>query len=273
MQAIERREIIAMQNSLIRAGATVAAANSVVTILKNLLNDAIRDEIIKSNPAANIRPIKECKEKASETIHRALTEEEQALFMEEMKKSFYYELIALLISSGMRSGEAAALTWNDIDYINNVIHINKTISFDKNNHMIVNTPKSKAGMRDIPITANIKAILKQQREKTSFVNGNVIPMKNRVFCTVYGRTITSSRVNEAINKALKSLNEQGHKIEQFTAHALRDTFATRYIEQGGTPQTLKTILGHSSLAMTMDLYAHVLPNTKQEEMQKINIVI
>lgn len=273
VQAIERREVIALQNSLISAGATVTTANNVVITLKNILNDAIRDEIITSNPAANIRPIKEDKEKASETIHRALTEEEQSLFMEEMKKSFYYELIALLISSGMRSGEAAALTWSDIDYINNVIHINKTVSFDKNNNMIINTPKSKAGVRDIPITANIRTILKQQREKTTLLNGNVISMDNRVFCTVYGHIITNTRVNEAINEALKSLNEQGHTIEPFTAHALRDTFATRYIEQGGTPQTLKTILGHTSLSMTMDLYAHVLPNTKQEEMKKINIVI
>lgn len=45
-------------------------------------------------------------------------------------------------------------------------------------------------------------------------------------------------------------------IEDFTVHALRDAFAIRYIEQGGSPQTLKTILGHSSLAMTMDLYSH-----------------
>ena len=49
--------------------------------------------------------------------------------------------------------------------------------------------------------------------------------------------------------------------------------ATRYIEQGGNPQTLKTILGHTSLAMTMDLYSHVLPNTKQKEMDNLKIVL
>lgn len=59
------------------------------------------------------------------------------------------------------------------------------------------------------------------------------------------------------------------EIERFTHHAFRDTFATRYIEEGGNMQTLQKILGHSSLAMTADLYAHVLPNTKQQEMQQI----
>lgn len=54
---------------------------------------------------------------------------------------------------------------------------------------------------------------------------------------------------------------------------MRDTFATRFIEQGGTAQTLKTILGHSTLSMTMDLYAHVLPNTKAEEMNRVQISV
>lgn len=56
---------------------------------------------------------------------------------------------------------------------------------------------------------------------------------------------------------------------RITSHVFRHTFATRAIEAGMPPQVLKTILGHSSLAMTMDLYSHVLPDTKADEMQKI----
>ena len=59
-------------------------------------------------------------------------------------------------------------------------------------------------------------------------------------------------------------------IDRFTCHAFRDTFATRYIEEGGSAQVLKTILGHSSLSMTMDLYSHVMPDTKQKEMELID---
>lgn len=55
----------------------------------------------------------------------------------------------------------------------------------------------------------------------------------------------------------------------YKSHVFRHTFATRAIEAGMPPQVLKTILGHSSLAMTMDLYSHVLPDTKADEMQKI----
>ena len=84
----------------------------------------------------------------------------------------------------------------------------------------------------------------------------------------------AEKATTVIDEAIKKVSAQRlirikEIIEHFSAHALRDTFATRYIEQGGSPQVLKTILGHSSLAMTMDLYSHVLPNIKVEEMKRI----
>lgn len=191
--------------------------------------------------------------------HRALTEQEQADFMQEVANDYYYEFIALLLCTGMRFGEAAALTWSDIDYKQNVIHITKTVTFNEDGTTNIGNPKSAAGKRDIPLNDTIKGVLALQRKKL----GNILPMTdNRVFASVYGSIVNNHAVNRAIRSALSRLEEQGKSIEHFTAHALRDTFATRYIKQGGNPQTLKMILGHSSLAMTMDLYSHVLPNTR-----------
>ena len=65
------------------------------------------------------------------------------------------------------------------------------------------------------------------------------------------------------------IRRDGKEFEPIHIHTLRHTFATRCIENGMQPQVLKTILGHSSLSMTMDLYSHVLPDTKVEEMKKI----
>ena len=87
---------------------------------------------------------------------------------------------------------------------------------------------------------------------------------------VYGsKAIASDTVGYSIDNVLDRLRQQGIEIERFTHHVFRDTFATRYIEEGGNMQTLKNILGHSSLAMTADLYSHVLPDTKQQEMKQI----
>ncbi len=265
---IERREILTLQRE-VSEKMSVSTCNSVLRVLKTILNDAVHDEIISKSPADGIKSLKET-EKATETYHRALTEQEQRDFMEEMANDYYYEFAALLLCTGMRSGEAAALTWSDIDYKQNVIHITKTVTYNEDGTIGIGSPKSESGKRDIPLNDTIRSILSSQRKKL----GNILPMNdNRVFVSVYGGIIHNHVVNKAISSTLSRLRDQGKPIEHFTAHALRDTFATRFIEQGGNPQTLKVILGHSSLSMTMDLYSHVLPNTKQQEMDNLRIVL
>lgn len=268
IQQIERREILNLQRDISESLA-ISTCNGVLKTLKIVLNDAVHDDVILKSPVDGIKVLKET-EKATESYHRALTEQEQKEFMQEMAEDYYYELVAFLLCTGMRFGEAAALVWSDIDYKQNVIHVTKTITFNADGTMSTGSPKSKAGKRDIPLNDTIKGILASQRKKM----GNILPMNdNRIFITVSGGIVHNHAVNRAICNALNRLEQHGKPIEHFTAHALRDTFATRYIEQGGTPQTLKTILGHNSLAMTMDLYSHVLPNTRQKEMDNLKIVL
>lgn len=126
IQKIERREILKLQSDL-KEKLAASSVNGVMRSLKVILNDAVRDEVISKNPAAGIKALK-IDQKATESYHRALTLEEQELFMQEMKNEFYYELVALLLCTGMRIGEAIALQWDDIDSKQNMIHINKTLT-------------------------------------------------------------------------------------------------------------------------------------------------
>ncbi|MFG6369963.1 MAG: site-specific integrase [Lachnospiraceae bacterium] len=269
LQKIERRQVLAFQKELSKSNLSIRTCNNIMKILKIVLNDAIIDEVIPKNPAGGVKALKEINAKATETYHRALTEQEQKDFMQEMASDYYYEFVAFLLCTGMRFGEAAALTWEDIDYKQNVIHVTKTVTLNENNTRTTGSPKSEAGKRDIPLNDTIKSVLARQKKKQSLI----VQMEHRVFVSVYGKMVDNHVVNGAISNTLFKLQEKGKPIKHFTAHALRDTFATRYIEQGGNPQTLKTILGHSSLAITMDLYSHVLPNTKQKEMNNLKIVL
>ena len=259
IQRLERREILEYREALQDKEFSANTINLIITLLKEILKDAVGDEITNRNPAGNIRQLTNEAPAAAATIHRALTIEETAAFLEAAKGNYYYELFLFLLCTGTRIGEASALQWKDIDYKRQVIHITKTVSNGKE----IGTPKTKSSLRDIPLTETVKAVLKQQREKQS---ANVIPMPNtRIFNNIHGGICHHS----GINTVLKRLTEAAN-IKYFSVHALRDTFATRFIEQGGTPQTLKTILGHSSITITMDLYAHVLPNTKADEMGRIH---
>ena len=109
-------------------------------------------------------------------------------------------------------------------------------------------------------------ILRQKRnqEKVIQINGLVFHTKN-------GRAYEHNGFNTHLCSIKKKIQKKGFIFPNITSHDLRDTFATRAIENGMNPQTLRDILGHSSLAMTMDLYAHVMENTRIKEMDAISI--
>lgn len=272
VQKIEKRAVVKLQQDLSKK-LSASMTNGVIVLLKTVLNAAVDDEILMKNPAASVKPLrKDDRPKASETIHRALTREEQQAFMQEAKTEWLYEFFCFSLCTGMRLNEITALKWQDIDYINNVIRVNKTVSWKEGGGIEETLPKSDTSNRDIPMNDTIKKILQMQKTKISMVYGEIHARKmdSNIFIGSNGaKAIASSTVSSAIDNVLKRLRQQGIEIERFTHHAFRDTFATRYIEEGGNMQTLQKILGHSSLAMTADLYAHVLPNTKQQEMQQI----
>ena len=94
-------------------------------------------------------------------------------------------------------------------------------------------------------------------------------LKNIVFTYPEGGALWDTAIRNDIQKIVKRINDAGIEFEAITPHTFRHTFATRCAEQGMPLQVLKTILGHSSLSMTADLYSHVMEDTKQKEMQKI----
>lgn len=108
--------------------------------------------------------------------------------------------------------------------------------------------------------------LMRQRKYWGF---KVVRMDQYLFCNENGDPISRERIQGEIDRIIKRIKSDGYDFPRITSHVFRHTFATRAIEAGMPPQVLKTILGHSSLAMTMDLYSHVLPDTKADEMQKI----
>ena len=164
-----------------------------------------------------------------------------------------------------------ALYWSDIDLEKQLIHVRRTITRTEDGIFFIgDSPKSQAGLRDIPINAALSDLLDRQRGRQLLRKPG---FRQLCFPSPTGQMISHGSVNQNIRRILSQLDSQGISIPPFTSHALRDTFATRYIEQGGNPQTLKTILGHSSFSVTMDLYSQVLPNTKKQEMERIIIEI
>lgn len=267
---IERREIIAVQKE-IASHSKPNTVNDRMTLLKSIFSAAVIDGIIAKNPCDGVRRIKADDEKpASETIHRSLTEDEMEVFLEELKGEWLHSFFLFSFSTGMRVMEIAALKWEDIDYTKNCIHITKSLS-KIGNEYIETSPKTKTSKRDIPLTAPIMAALAEQKKNNMMLfGGSQLAPDARIYVSSRGNIISSAAALNSILGTLRRLEKKNIHIERFAHHACRDTFATMFLRGGGNLQTLKVLLGHSSLAMTADLYAHVLEDTKQDEMNRVS---
>ena len=249
-------------NDLEKKGYALSSIKIVSAILNGCMQQAMRNGLIERNPV-RLAELPRQKEKATK---QAMTKDQQALFMEYAKDSYLYNLFAVMLRTGMRNGEIRGLKPSDVDKKKYVIHVQRTLKYLEGRGYFEDTPKTRTSKRDIPLTADLEALLDAQRNYWGF---KVERLDRYLFCNEKGEPLSRDRLQAEIDRIVKHIQADGHDFPRITPHIFRHTFATRAIEAGMPPQVLKTIMGHGSLAMTMDLYSHVLPDTKAAEMEKI----
>lgn len=259
---IRGEHIQKLYNDLVKEGYALSSIKIVSAVLNGCFKQAERNGLIERNPVK----LAELPRQMEKKTRQAMTREQQALFMEYAKESYLYHFFEVMLRTGMRKGEMQGLKYSDIDKKKKVIHVCRTLKYIEGKGYIEDTPKTRTSARDIPLTAALLEHIEAQRKYWGF---KVVRMDQYLFCNENGEPLSRERIQAEIDRTIKQIRESDHDFPRITSHVFRHTFATRAIEAGMQPQVLKTILGHSSLAMTMDLYSHVLPDTKAEEMEKI----
>lgn len=240
-------------------------------VLNGMYMQAVRNELLQKNPVTNAVLPKNTKKHAA----KVLSESEQCLFLRYAKESRFYPLYELALSTGMRSGELRGLQWSDIDFTNKIIHVTHTLVY-YDGKTFLDSPKTQSSAREIPMLNNVERLLKQHRRfrfeyraKMGALWNPEKEFEDLVFTNVCGNPINRDCFRRDLDKIVKEIINDGIPFPQITPHTFRHTFATRSIERGIPYKVLQTIMGHSDLATTMDTYAHVLPDTKSEEMKKL----
>ena len=251
---------------VIRKGMTTRAANDSIYLLKAVFKSAMLiDRIIQFNPVEGVKPLKRTEEQARDTIHRALTRQETSDFLTAAKDSHYYNLYVFLLNTGCRIGEAGALMIGDVS--KNNVKISRTITrTEVGGYEIGIDAKTEAGKRTIPMNEEAQQAWKAQKDFNSAIDG-AISISDPVFRAPRGSLIKSANVNADIAKICKKAG-----IDRFSAHAFRDTFATRCVESNMQVKTLQVILGHTDVSMTLGLYAHVMEDQKIEQLKAVNFM-
>ena len=187
-----------------------------------------------------------------------LSKTNQRKIMEFVKNNFTFQNLGIYIclSAGLRIGEVCALTWNDIDAEQGVIYVTKTIQriylvgeIEKRTEVIIDTPKSKNSIREIPMTKELLRMVKPLKKvvNSSFfvLTNSAAPTEPRTYRNYYKRL-------------MKQLD-----IPALKFHGLRHSFATRCIESNCDYKTVSVLLGHSNISTTLNLYVH--PNMEQKK--------
>lgn len=249
-------------NKMSDSGLKSSTIHQTRIVLFNLFELAKANEIINSNPCnksvrSNIGEISKPRE--------ALDIDTQKMFISAIRGTPYEKQYNFILQTGLRTGELVGLKWEDVDFRNKTLKIQRSMYYDyKDKNWKIGFPKTESGIRTIPLTDTAIRILKWQKEDNS--NLKVVPMEygDFVFLNREGMPITNSSYDLNLMRICKNAG-----IEKISMHILRHCFATRCIEGGVRPKTVQALLGHSKLSITMDLYVSVTDDEKKKELDKV----
>jgi len=204
------------------------------------------------------------------------TLEEQQTFVRAIKGHELEMLFIAALNTGMRQGELFALTWNDVNFDNEYISVNKSIKKITEvsaegrgkSKIIVQIPKTKGSIRKVNIPTVFANDLKQyklKQAKERLAIGISSKGTTLIFSNLKGMYLRKETVISKFKEILKDNELADRKF-----HDLRHTYATRLFELGEEPKVIQTLLGHSSISMTLNTYTHILEATKKKTTTKLN---
>ena len=253
-------------NKQLKNGLSIKTVHNMSVIIKKAMKRAVIDKLITENPCAYVE------------LPHLRKKEIKVLSYEQEKKLIaisyhhrYGTFIRLTLCTGLRIGELLALKWSDIDFNRSELHIRRIIHRCKNYDNSVKTstsiffdePKTERSKRTIPLPENAVLDLQKWKDRQQEETGNA----EFIITDIHGKFLEQSTFKKYYNRMLKECGITG-----ITFHALRHTFATRALENGMDIKVLSEILGHYSVAFTLDTYAHVLDKFKRQNMQLMNDV-
>lgn len=258
------------------------------TVLHQVLELGVEDDYLRYNPSDNaLKELKKARNFES-TKRRALTVPEQELFEAYLSRQGqyhrWYPIFIIMLWTGMRVGEVTGLRWCDIDLEDDTISVNHTlVYYDKRNDerctFAINTPKTAAGERIIPMLPKVKEAFlmeKQYQEECGLESRAVVDgYRDFIFINRFGNVQHQGTLNKALSRIVRDCNfeilDKPHKkdtviLPKFSNHSLRHTFTTRMCEAGVNLKVMQEILGHADAETTMDIYAEATKELKRSEL-------
>lgn len=223
------------------------------TVLHKALHQAVGWNNIGRNPADHVevpRPV--------HNEMKTLSQEEVETLLISSAGDRLHGLWALLVTTGLRLGEGLALRWQDLDWSATTLNIQRALQRERGTGRLVYVePKSKQSRRTVHLTGQVLAILREHRKlqaERRLAAGPAWADGGLVFATDLGEPLNPLKIGSYLDSALKQAG-----LPRIRVHDLRHTAATLLLQWGTHPKVVQEMLGHSTIAITLDLYSHVIP--------------
>jgi integrase len=224
------------------------------TIVHQTLNLAIKQGLIARNVADAVNSPRPVRKKVE-----PLTKGEVAQLLEVLKGDRLFALYVVYLGLGLRRGEALALTKDCLDMEKRIIHIRKSLQSIIGKGLVITEPKSESSFRSLALPNFVYEALKTHLD-------NQIVESEYIFCTSKGTPFGPRNVARHFKKTLKKAGLPDH----VRLHDLRHTFVSYMLSRNVPPKDVSEIAGHSTFAVTTDIYGHLMPGAKREAAEKMN---
>jgi len=230
-------------------------------VLYEALKHAVKHGILIRNVAEAVDPPKP--ERKEMTI---LDSDGVRVVLQAAKDTPYYPCIFTAVYTGLRRSELLGLRWCDIDLDLATLSVVQTLHQLKNNTCVFGKPKTRGSRRMIALSPSLALLLREHKDKQEFARillGKPLLPTDLVFSHPDGSPLRPNTVSRAFEKLARSLVFEGIRF-----HDLRHAHATLMLRQGVHPKIVSERLGHSSIAITLDIYSHVLPGLQESAAQR-----
>lgn len=239
--------------------ASPTTCKCVYVALRSVCRVAMQNGFLKQNPCDYVilpRGDVSLQEK------RPYLDEEQAreLFRMTADYNWFNVVIRFLLLTGMRSGEAFGLQWSDVDFARGVIHVRRNLTNVASKHTLT-TPKTQTSIRSLAMSREVRALLELQRQmqRQEISRRKNFDHPEMVFTSATGKYVDHNYAERKFKEFVKDTS-----FPDLTLHGLRHAHATLLLASGVDLKVVSTLLGHSSIATTANLYTDVLDRTKLE---------
>jgi integrase len=239
------------------AGLSASTVHKIHDILRRGLAQAVKWHLVPRNVADVVKPPRPV---PKEMV--ALSADETRRLLEAARGDRLEALYTVAVHTGMRQGEMLALRWQDVDVENAVVSVRRTLT-RRGGKIAFGEPKTKKSRRSIRLTAQAVEALRSHLERQLWeieILGDRYQDQGLVFTTDTGGLINPSNLRQRSFAPL--LKRAGLPHMRF--HDLRHTCATLLLSRNVNPKIVSEMLGHATIAITLDTYSHVLPNMQKD---------